>query len=164
MDTQKCEDIYKKVIESSEDSIFVLDKDLKYVFVNKKLADNLGKPLEYFVGRSLFEFFPEIISENLSKNIQSVFNTNKVLRLEEKITIKNGDTYNSSILSPIMDIEGQIVAVAGIVRDVTKEKETQDALSMKIDELSKLNTLTVNRELKMVELKNEINELKKHCS
>ena len=90
--------------------------------------------------------------------------TNKVLRLEEKITIKNGDTYNSSILSPIMDIEGQIVAVAGIVRDVTKEKETQDALSMKIDELSKLNTLTVNRELKMVELKNEINELKKHCS
>jgi len=93
-----------------------------------------------------------------------VFDTNEALKIEEKIIISNRNTYNSSVLSPIVNDKGETMAVSGIIRDITKEKESQNSLNIKIDELLKINNLTVERELKMIELKNEIEELRKHCS
>ena len=158
------EAMYKKIIESSDDAIFVLDKDLNYLLVNKKLASNLGKDSEYFIGKSVFDIFPKEVSGQLSKNIKIVFDTNEALKIEEKIIISNRNTYNSSVLSPITNDKGETMAVSGIIRDITKEKEAQNSLNVKIDELLKINNLTVERELKMIELKNEIEELRKHCS
>jgi len=43
---------------------------------------------------------------------------------------------------------------------ITSKKEAEQSIKNKIEELEKINTITLNRELKMIELKNEIKDLK----
>ncbi len=46
-----------------------------------------------------------------------------------------------------------------LVNDVTERKNAHDALNEKMNELIRFQHLTVGRELTMIELKKEINEL-----
>lgn len=56
--------------------------------------------------------------------------------------------------------EGDIIKVAGIVEDISIQKEALEKISQKNTELEKLNTYMMDRELKMIELKKEIEDLK----
>ena len=49
----------------------------------------------------------------------------------------------------------------GIIYDITKIKEAESDLNKKMDELMRFHNLTVDRELYMIELKKEVNELLK---
>ena len=51
------------------------------------------------------------------------------------------------------------VLLQATVRDITKEKETRDELARKIAALERFQKITVDRELKMKELKARIREL-----
>lgn len=50
-------------------------------------------------------------------------------------------------------------ASVGIVRDISARKQTEAELRAKIDELERFNKLTIDRELRMIALKNEVNSL-----
>ena len=45
----------RSVVENSSDQIFMIDRTLKYLFVNKVLAEILGKRPEDIIGKSIFE-------------------------------------------------------------------------------------------------------------
>jgi butyrate kinase len=45
------------------------------------------------------------------------------------------------------------------MEDITENKIAEQTLKEKINELERYKIITVNREMKMMELKNEINEL-----
>jgi hypothetical protein len=46
-----------------------------------------------------------------------------------------------------------------IMRDLTESKRTQEALQQQMEELTRFNAMAVGRETRMIELKEEINEL-----
>ena len=46
-------------------------------------------------------------------------------------------------------------------RDITEQKEYENALKKKNDELQTMNSIMINREIKMTEMKKEINEILK---
>jgi butyrate kinase len=58
----------------------------------------------------------------------------------------------------------ELQCIVSIVRDITESKIAEQTLKMKIEELEKYKSVTVNREVKMVDLKNEINELCKQLN
>jgi PAS domain S-box-containing protein len=62
---------------------------------------------------------------------------------------------------PAYDDRGEISEVIISFIDITERKKAEDELLKKIDELLLFQRLTVGRELKMIELKKEINELLK---
>ncbi len=57
------------------------------------------------------------------------------------------------------DPRGQAMALIGSVSDVTERKEAEEALTQKMEELERFQRLTVGRELRMIEMKREINAL-----
>jgi PAS domain S-box-containing protein len=66
---------------------------------------------------------------------------------------KDGSTYwASATISGIKDASGKIVNLIGIQEDITARKKGEG-------ETKKFNEMAVNRELKMIELKKEVNEL-----
>jgi hypothetical protein len=52
----------------------------------------------------------------------------------------------------------------GSYEDITQHKQAEVAIKTKIEEIEKTNNLMIGRELKMVELKKENEELKKQLS
>ena len=58
--------------------------------------------------------------------------------------------------------DGQVIGISTIAKDVTADSLARQTLLDRNSELEKLNLLLVNRELKMIELKNKIKELASH--
>ncbi|MBA1343134.1 MAG: hypothetical protein C5S52_06010 [ANME-2 cluster archaeon] len=57
-----------------------------------------------------------------------------------------------------MKLRGRWNAI-GLIRDTTERKAAEEELKKRAGELEKFNKLAVGRELKMIELKKEINAL-----
>lgn len=131
---KESEEKLKCIVENSSDHIFMLDLDYKYLSVNKTIADNIGKPHGEIIGRSIFEIYPEDITFQFSKNINSVVETGKSLSIEEKIVVRDNEFYSSTNLNPVKDDKGRVTAVIGIVRDITERKIIEDKIKASLKE------------------------------
>lgn len=75
-----------------------------------------------------------------------------------KLVNKNGETrYAMLDIGMVQDSRQSIVSIL----DITDRVKTEKALKVKADELERFNNLMLGRELKMIELKKEINRLLK---
>lgn len=73
---------------------------------------------------------------------------------------KDGSTfYGSGSVAPLRSGTGELQGFVKIMRDLTETKRSQEALSEHMDELTRFNAAAVGREMRMVELKKEVNQL-----
>jgi PAS domain S-box-containing protein len=77
------------------------------------------------------------------------------------ITQNNQQKYVKEKCTTTFNEQGNPLNSFGIVIDITESKQAEVDLQRKMDELLQFQRLTVGRELKMIELKKEINELLK---
>jgi PAS domain S-box-containing protein len=136
---QESEAKFRSIIENSSDQIFMLDKDYKFLSINKTAADIFRKSPQEMIDKSIFEIFPEDTVERFSKNIKNVFDTGKSMNIEEKMLVRGREFDNSTSLNPVLDHGGRVIAVAGIVRDITERKQAEEVMKKKASELEKLN-------------------------
>jgi PAS domain S-box-containing protein len=80
------------------------------------------------IGMSIFEIFPEDIAVQFSKNIKNVLDTGKGMLVEEKMIVQGREFCNSTSLNLVNDARGRVIAVTGIVRDITERKRIEQAL------------------------------------
>jgi len=50
-----------ELLESITDAFVAIDDEWRYVYVNERAAQILGRPAQWLVGRSLWEVFPELV-------------------------------------------------------------------------------------------------------
>ena len=111
-------------------------KNLKYLSVNKTLADVLGKAPKEVIGKSINEVYGQETATKFSSNIKSVFETGKSMFLEEKMVAQGYELYISTSLNPVQDEKGKVIAVAGIVRDITERKKAEDEIKFQANLLN----------------------------
>lgn len=66
--------------------------------------------------------------------------------------------YGSGSVMPLRDRNETLLGYVKIIRDLTESKRTQEELSEQMNELKRFNEVTLGREMRIVELKNEINQ------
>ena len=70
----------------------------------------------------------------------------------------DGEEFPATVLLTRMEIAGRQFLQA-TVRDITEQKQAEDELKRKIEELERYKKVTIGRELQMIELKKQIKEL-----
>jgi PAS domain S-box-containing protein len=125
---RESENKIRSIVENSSDQIFMLDRDCKFLSINKAAADLSGKAPQEMIGKSLFEVFPEDIAEQFSKNIKNVFDAGKNMSISEQMVVQGREFYIDTSLNPIKDDEGVVKAVTGIVRDITEHRRAEQSL------------------------------------
>jgi hypothetical protein len=83
-----------------------------------------------------------------------ILNGKEVIDVEEELGGRNYETVKFPIRK-----DGEPFMLAGFTVDVTNRHKSDSLLQKKMKELERFNSLTVGREVRMIELKAEVNEL-----
>jgi hypothetical protein len=112
----------------------------------RKLLEEILPDKKVFNDYEVTHEFPKIGSKTMLLNARQLDSTKQILLAIEDITLKRA--IETKLANYTKDLEQGIAA------------KTEE-LNARIEELSKLNDIMVSRELKMIELKEKITELKK---
>jgi PAS domain S-box-containing protein len=152
---------YEVILDSSIDGVVVVDRDFNVRYMNKTIEAWSGFKREEAIGRHCSEVAPDMNCDKICPP-RSTFEDGASHTLENVISARDGSKiYQLVTSSPIYDKNGGLYACIEIISDITDRKLAEHKLKDTIELLEKWQQLTTNREEKMIELKEEIKELKK---
>ena len=157
----------RSLIEASLDPLVTISTEGKITDVNEGSIKVTGVARDKLIGTDFSDYFTE--PEQAREGYQQVFSKGFVT--DYPLTIRHRDGRHTAVLynaSIYKDVGGNVLGVFAAARDVTAQKraeaEVADQRTKELDrlaELERFQKLTVGRELKMIELKKEIEELRK---
>jgi len=120
------EEKYYTLIESSDDAIYLVDRDCRYLHMNKRYLIRLGLKLEDVIGKSYSEFHTPDGSKDFEEKVKKVCETGVSITYEYK-SFRDG-RYFIRTLSPVKDaVTNEVNAVVIISKDITHLKEIEKA-------------------------------------
>jgi len=151
----------KNIFEHSLDAYYLLDMDGNFIMGNLDREDILNRKAEDFVGKNIMQI--GLIKDKYLPRALEMITKAKAGSLAgpERLIINSsteGDRLVEVIVQPV-SIDGKQF-IFGLGNDITDIKKREQELSDKIEELEKINNIMVDRELKMVELKSKLEEMK----
>jgi PAS domain S-box-containing protein len=123
------------------DNIYFKDTESRFIRINSALANwfGLSAPPQA-IGKTDFDFFTDEHAQQAYADEQDVIGTGQSLSKEEKETWPDGrETWVSTTKMPLRDERGNIIGTFGISKDITKRKQTEDALLQRNRELELLS-------------------------
>ncbi len=120
-------------------------------YANARLAEYFGLK----EGDQVFSIY--INAEDRTHFIEALERTGEVRDHELKVYDAKGEVREMIANYNLIEYEGR-TAVLGWWTDITDIKATSEELKTKFDELARFRQMAIGRELKMIELKKEINE------
>ena len=125
---------YKSAVESAGESIFMINKNCRYVFANKKHVSRLSKAghitekaKRQVIDRKIDDIFPEEVVKKFLRNVKKVFETGKSHNEISKSS--KGEIWSSRTFSPVKNSEtGGIEAVSVVSEDITDQKKKEKVL------------------------------------
>ncbi|MFA6307249.1 MAG: PAS domain-containing protein [Patescibacteria group bacterium] len=150
---------YKLIFELSPEAIVILDKKGTLIDVNNRLYDWLGYKKEEVLGKNLLQlpYLTKIGKAKALKNFTYRMAGKDVAPYELDFISKSGEKKVGLIMArPIKDEAGNNTEDLIMILDVTTNKKINEDLKNKVKELERINKLMINRELKMIELKNKL--------
>lgn len=133
---KKSEEQYRSLVESTHDSIYVVDREYRYVFINKKHLTRLGLSVDAYIGRLYGDFHSPDETKLFIEKADEVFNRGESVYHEYQ-SLRDG-RYFLLTLSPAQRVDGTITAITVISKEITDYKKMQEQLR----ELSLTDQLT----------------------
>ncbi len=159
-DLKESEARYRALFDSANDAIISADENGKIINFNLSAAIIFGYSKNEVIGKPIDILMPAKYQTEHQKGLEQ-FDVvgdhrliGKSIELEGKK--KNGESFSLELSLSEWQAEDRKY-FTGIIRDLTERKKTEAALEDKLEELEAMNNLMVGRELKMIELKQQIN-------
>ncbi|MBP7529710.1 MAG: diguanylate cyclase [Syntrophorhabdaceae bacterium] len=123
------EEKYRSLIESTDDSIYMTDRDGTYLFVNRQMLARLCVSEANIIGKRYGDFHDAQDTAEFAGYIEKVFETAMSHRYEHKSGKGNDQRYMLRTLSPIVDGHtGRVKFVAVVSKEITDIKKTEEKL------------------------------------
>ncbi len=118
-----------QVMDCTPGSMYWKDNEGRYLGCNQFMVKTAGlNSLDDIIGKTDFDLWPDN-AEKIQANDQYVMESGQTIFLEETVKIQSGETmYFTTAKSPLKDTYGNNIGVIGNSLDITKLKETENAL------------------------------------
>jgi len=178
---KKAEEIVKsseqrlgQIINFLPDPTWVIDSEGTVVAWNQAMENLTGIAAADMVGKGNYEYALPFYSERRPTSIDLVRewdpeyekkylsikkDGNKLVSESYHPHLGDGGMYMSGTASLIYDADGQVAGAIESLRDTTERKHIEEELRRNLEELERFNKLAIGREIKMIQLKEEINEM-----
>ncbi|KKM23374.1 hypothetical protein LCGC14_1615820, partial [marine sediment metagenome] len=126
---------YRTLVESTTDSIYVVDEDCNYMLMNEKYLSRHGLTKDEIKGKTYGEFHSKKETKDFAKKIKEIFETGKSLSYEYRS--QSDGRYFFRTLSYAEELDGKIASVTVISKDITDLKQAEAALRFSNEDLQK---------------------------
>jgi PAS domain S-box-containing protein len=134
---KESEEKYRSLVESTDDLIYLVDRDYRYLYMNKQILKRMGFSEDGFMGRAYSEFHTPEDSEKFIEECNRVFETGDPIRHEHKSQRDGTDFLRT--FSPVKDEKGNTIAVNVISKDITEIKRYEEQLEESRENLRNLS-------------------------
>lgn len=119
-------DIYQNLVEETNDSIYMVDRDCRYIYTNRRYCSRLGSPLKNIAGKIYGNFHSPEDAKSFAADVAEVFQKGLPLQ-REYISKRDGNEFLRTIY-PIRHSTdtGKITAVSVIAKDITQLKRAEE--------------------------------------
>jgi PAS domain S-box-containing protein len=117
------------VAEGTTDAVYVKDLDGRYLMINQAGAVMLGMTVEEVIGKDDFNVFEPETARATRKRDQKILSSGKAMTFESEDTAAGVTRLFHSTKAPYRDQDGNILGLIGISRDITHNKQAQEALT-----------------------------------
>ena len=165
VETQKfqSEERYRRIFEKSPVTIVLLDPGGRIVEMNHHGLDLIGYPAEQMAGRPIAEWphLPAASRQLAAEKLQQHLRGEDVPPYELVFQAQGGELLTGVVhATALHDPQGQLIGILAMIADITERKRAEDKLRGSLEALERHNRLMIGRELRVVELKQEVNQLR----
>jgi len=149
-----------EAIEQSPVTVLITDKNGTIEYVNPTFSDVTGYSAKEAVGQNPRILKSGNFSNSFYKDLWDTILSGRTWKGELLNRKKNGEDFWENVsISAIKNEQGEITHFVAVKEDITQKKHMEEDLKRNVEELERFNKLAIGREIKMIQLKEEINEL-----
>jgi len=153
------------IVDSSSDAILGQSPTGTLTTWNRGAERMFGYSSEEIIGKPVRVLIQADRQDEMELILARVQNGERVEHYQTVRVRKDGSAIAISLtVSPILNSSRKLVHISSIAREITETKRTEESAIKErecLAELERFKTLTVGRELKMIELKRELAELER---
>jgi PAS domain S-box-containing protein len=127
------------ILEGTDDAIYIVDKEQRFVFANTPAARLFGRSLETLIGRHRDEVLPASVASDLRATDESVMESNAARLIEEHLPSERGTRVMLTTKAAWRDNEGRVVGVVALAKDVTAQHSYREDRERILRELRRSN-------------------------
>ena len=127
---RESEDRYRRMIETANEGVWIIDAKGVTSFVNTKMGVMLGYHAEEMLGRHLFDFMDEEVRSVVAENLAQRRAGEKGQHDYPLRSKAGGLVWTQVCTSPIFDHDRRYIGVLAMVSDISERKRVEEALAV----------------------------------
>lgn len=159
---RETEERFRRAFETAAIGMALVSIKGEFIKVNKSLSDIVGYTQDELLAKNFQDItYPEDLAQDLEQLNILIKGDIHYYNMQKRYIHKNGKIIWILLsVSLVRDINNSPLYFVTQVQDITTTKEQEELLKKKVESLERFQKITVDRELKMVELKQQIEQLK----
>ena len=152
---------FNDIVRATGDWVWEVDADARYIYASDGVFDLLGYRPDEVIGKTPFDFMPSEEATRVRSIFTAIASKRRPFRDLDNINVrKDGRSIDVSTSGiPVIGADGVLQGYRGLDRDVTANVAAAGELRRRNEELERFNRAAIGRELDIIELKKQINQL-----
>ncbi len=114
------EERYRSIVETTDDSIYLVDRNYRYLYMNRKHMARMGFSGEAYVGRCFSEFHSDEETRDFIEKVDTVFES--AISRQYGHRSERDNEYFLRTFSPVNGPDGKVAAVSVVSKKIPPSK------------------------------------------
>jgi PAS domain S-box-containing protein len=138
---RESEEKYRTLVESAGETIAMADRGGTFLFLNKTAAARLGGTPDDYVGRTMWDLFPQAIADRQAGSVRKVIDTGEGMNVIVPTEVQGQQRWYNTTIEPIRDAAGQVAAALIVGRDIHELLQARQELDQYRENMSRAEQL-----------------------